>query len=62
MTEGGNTLFTKLDLEEENRLLRVEVERLKQRLAAHGLPTASVLIHYPTTPLVVIQQPEDRQD
>ena len=41
----------------------MEIERLKKILAADGVPTASALIHYPTTPLpVVLQQPEDRQE
>jgi superfamily II DNA or RNA helicase len=62
MTEGGKTQFPKRDLEEENQLLRLEVERLKQILATHGLPAASALINCPTAPPVVLQQPEDRQE
>jgi hypothetical protein len=62
MTEGGKTQFPKRDLEEENQLLRLEVERLKQILAAHRLATASALINYTTAPPVVLQKPEDRQE
>ena len=61
MTESGKTQFPKRGLEDENRLLRVEVERLRQILATHGLPTASALINCPTTPPVPLQRPEDRQ-
>src|SRR5208337_4896017 len=62
MTERGKTQFPKCDLEEENRLLRLEIERLKQILAAHAMPTASALINCPTTPPVILQQPKDRQE
>jgi hypothetical protein len=62
MTESGKTQFPKRGLEEENQLLRMEVERLKQILATHGLPAASALINCPTAPPVLLQQPEDRQE
>jgi len=46
MTESGKTQFPKRGLEEENQLLRLEVERLKQILATHGLSAASALINF----------------
>lgn len=60
MTESAKTQFLKRCLKEGNQLFRLEVERLKQILAAHGLPTASAVINCPTAPPVVLQQPEDR--
>jgi hypothetical protein len=63
MTEGGQMLFQSRDLEEENRFLRVEIERLKMILATHGLFAASAPVNYAdTTPPVVLKQPEDRQE
>ena len=62
MTKNEQTLLPKCDLEEENQLLRMEIDRLKKILAAHGLHTASALTNQEgTVPPVVLQQPENRQ-
>jgi len=59
--KGEQALFPRNGLEEENRLLHVEIERLKKILAAHGLPDDTALIHSPTPP-VLLQPPEARQE
>src|SRR6202035_3009203 len=64
MTEGRETLFPKRDLEEENRLLRTKIERLRRRiLASNGLTSASALTHRHNSDLPAVpKQPEDRQE
>jgi hypothetical protein len=63
LIEGGRILFQSRDFEEENRLLRVEIVRLKMILAMHGLFAASAHANYAdTTPPVVLKQAEVRQE
>ncbi len=63
MDEGGQMSFPGRDLEEENKALRAEIERLRQVLASNGLTSASALTNQHTSGLpVVLKQPEDRQE
>ena len=43
MAEGGQISFPGRDLEEENKALRAEIERLRRILASNGLTSASAL-------------------
>ena len=61
--EGVQMLFPGCDLEEENKALRAEIERLRKVLAANGLTSASALIKQCNCDLpVVTRRPEDRQE
>ena len=45
MAEGGQMPFPGRDLEEENKALRAEIERLRKVLTSNGLTSASALTH-----------------
>jgi hypothetical protein len=63
MAEGGQMSFPGRDLEEENKALRAEIERLRKVLASNGLISASALTHRHNSDLPrVPKQPEDRQE
>ena len=55
--------FPGRDLEEENKALRAEIERLRKVLASNGLTSASALTNRHNSDLrVVPKQPEDRHE
>jgi regulator of replication initiation timing len=63
MAEGGQMPFPGRDLEEENKALRAEIERLRKVLASNGLTSASALTHGHNSDLPAVpKQPEDRQE
>jgi superfamily II DNA or RNA helicase len=63
MAEGGQMPFPGRDLEEENKALREEIQRLRKILAANGLTSASALTNRHNSDLrVVPKQPEDRHE
>lgn len=63
MAEGGKVTFPGRDLEEENKALRAEIERLRKVLASNGLTSASALTHPHNSDLPrVPKQPEDSQE
>ena len=63
MAEGGQMPFPGRDLEEENKALRVEIERLRKILASNGLTSSSALTHRHNSDLPrVPKQPEDSQE
>ena len=63
MTVGRETLFPKRDLEEENKALQAENERLRKVQASNGLTSASALTHRHNSDLPVVpKQPENRQE
>ena len=63
VAEGEQTPFSGRDLEEENKALRKEIERLRKVLAANGLTSASALNNQHNSDLPVVpKQPGDRHE
>jgi superfamily II DNA or RNA helicase len=63
VAEGVQMPFPVRDLEEENKALRKEIERLRKVLAASGLTSASALTNQHSSDLPVVpKQPEDRHE
>jgi regulator of replication initiation timing len=66
MAEGGQLPYPGRNLEEENKALRAEIERLRKVLASNGLISASALTHRHNSdlPAVPKQQegPQERID
>ena len=63
VAEGVQMPFPVRDLEEENKALRKEIERLRRVLAANGLTSASALTNQHSSDLPVVpKQPEDRHE
>jgi hypothetical protein len=63
MAEGGQMPFRGRDLEEENKALLAEIERLRKGLASNGLTSASALTHRHNSDLPAVpKQSEDRQE
>jgi hypothetical protein len=63
MAEGGQMPFPGRDLEEENKALREEIQRLRKVLAANGLTSASAITHRHNSDLPAVpKQLEDRHE
>ncbi|MGA3133903.1 MAG: hypothetical protein ABSD59_24345, partial [Terracidiphilus sp.] len=63
VAEGAQRPVSGRDLEEENKALRKEIERLRKVLAANGLTSASALTNQHNSYLPVVpKQPEDRHE
>lgn len=63
VTEGGQAPFSGRNLEEENKALRAEIERLRRILASNRLTSASVLSNQHNSDLSPVpKQPEGRQE
>ena len=54
VAEGAQTPFSGRDLEEENKALRKEIERLRKVLAANGLTSPSALANQHNSDLPVV--------
>ena len=54
MAEGGQMPFPGRDLEEENKALREEIQRLRKVLAANGLTSASAITHRHNSDLAAV--------
>jgi hypothetical protein len=61
--KAGRLPFPRRDLEEENKVLRAEIERLRKILVSNDLTSASALTHRHHSDLPAVPKlPEDRQE